>query len=93
MKVQPSTNPSGYFNDPYSHQPSMEQDEEVVEMVVEEGVASMPKPALMLGFQRLDASGIILEDQLPPSARYVSAKYEAAGRLTRLATGVIAKRG
>ena len=92
MKVQASPNLSGYFNDPYSHQPSKEQDD-VVEMVVEDGIAFVPTPLPMLGNRLLDVSGIILEDQVLPSARLVSAKYEAAGKLTRLTTGVISKGG
>lgn len=82
MKVQANPNLSNYFDNPYSHQPSKEHDE-VIEMITEDGVASVPKPPPMIGYRPLDVSGIIVEDRLPPSARLVSAKYEATARLVR----------
>lgn len=82
MKVQPSTNPSGYY-DTETHQ-LVYHVGDVIEMTVEDGIASVPKPPLMLGCRKLlDDAGVIVEDQLPPSARLVSAMYEAAGRLRR----------
>ncbi len=50
-------------------------------MTVEDGVASVPKPALMLGYRPLDVSGIIVEDRLPAFVPSVIEKYEAAARL------------
>ena len=80
MKVQPNTRPSAFFDNSQSHQPSNEQDE-VIEMETKEGVASLPKPLPMIGYRPLDASGVIIEDRLPPSPILVSAKYEATLKL------------
>lgn len=82
MKVQPSTNLCAFFDNSQSYLPSKEQDE-VIEMVIEDGVASIPKPPPMIGYRPLDIPGVIIEDQLPPSPILVSAMYEAALRLRR----------
>ena len=79
MKVQGSPTSSGYLDDPYSH--SMERDENVVEMTVKDGVASVPTPLPMLGYRSPDIPGLIVADRLPPSARLVSAMYEATMKL------------
>lgn len=92
MKVQPSTNLCAFFDNSQSYPPSKKQDE-VIEMDVKDGVASVPTPLPMIGYRPLDISGVIIEDKLLPSAKLVSAKYQAASRLTHLTTGVIAKRG
>lgn len=91
MKVQPNTNLSAFFDNSHPHQPSKEQDV-VIEMVIENGVASVPIPLPMIGYRPLSVSGVILEDRLPPSARLVSARYEAASRICHLTTGVISCR-
>lgn len=91
MKVQANTNPSAFFDNSQSHQPSKEQDE-VIEMVVKDGIASVPTPLPMIGYRPLDIPGLILEDQLPPSPVLVSAKYEAASRICHLTTGVLSCR-
>lgn len=80
MKVQANTNLSGYFDDPYSHQPSVEEDD-VIEMDVKDGVAFVPTPLPMIGYRPPDIPGLIVEDRVPPSPLLVSAKYEAARRL------------
>lgn len=91
MKVQASSNPLGYY-DTETHE-MVYHVGDVIEMDVKDGVASVPTPLLMIGNRPLDMSGVIIEDKLPPSAKLVSAKYQAASRLTYLTTGVIAKRG
>lgn len=79
MKVQASTNPSGYY-DTGSHQ-MVYHVGDVVEMDVKDGVASVPTPLPMLGYRSPDIPGLIVEDRVPPSPLLVSAKYEAARRL------------
>lgn len=80
MKVQANTNLSAFFDDSQSYPPSKEQDE-VIEMDVKDSVAFVPTPLPMLGYRPLDIPGLILEDQLPLSASFVSAKYEATTKL------------
>lgn len=78
MKVQGSPASSGYLDDPYSH--SMERDD-VIEMDVKDGVASVPTPLPMLGYRSPDIPGLIVSDRMPPSPLLVSAKYEATMKL------------
>lgn len=80
MKVQGSPASSGYLDDPYSH--SMEKDE-VIEMDVKDGVASVPTPLPMLGYRSPDILGLIVSDRTLPSPLLVSAKYEATAKLVR----------
>ncbi len=79
MKVQGSPASSGYY-DTESHEMVFRTDE-VIEMDVKDGVASVPTPLPMLGYRSPDIPGLIVEDRLPPSARLVSAKYEATMKL------------
>ncbi|KKN24833.1 hypothetical protein LCGC14_0890730 [marine sediment metagenome] len=78
MKVQASSNLSSYY-DTESHE-MVYHVGDVIEMVIEDGVASVPKSP-MLGYRPLDVSGIIVEDRVPPSPLLVSAMYEATLRL------------
>ncbi len=82
MKVQPSTNLSAFFDNSQSY-PSSRKENEVIEMVIEDDVAFIPKPPPMLGYRPPDIPGLILEDQLPPSPTLVSAMYEATAKLVR----------
>lgn len=79
MKVQASTNSSAFFDNRLPHDEATEGD--TIDMTIEDGVASVPKPALMLGYRPLDASGIMVEDKLPAFAPSVIEKYEATARL------------
>ncbi len=81
MKVQANANLSAFFDDRLPHHEYSQDD--VIEMVVEDGVASVPKPSPMLGYRPLNISGVIVEDRLPPSPILVSAKYEATAKLVR----------
>lgn len=81
MKVQGSPASSGYLDDPYSHSHSIERGEDVVEMTVKDGVASVPTPLPMLGYRSPDIPGLIVSDRTPPSPLLVSAKYEATMKL------------
>ena len=79
MKIQGSPASSGYYDDQLSHHQSSQGDD--IEMVVREGVASVPTPLPMLGYRSPDIPGLIVEDQLPPRPEMVSAKYEATMKL------------
>lgn len=78
MKVQGSLASSGYY-DSGSHEIVIPED--VIEMETTDGVTFVPTPLLMLGYRSPDIPGLIVEDRLLPSARMVSAKYEATMRL------------
>jgi len=79
MKVQSSPASSSHY-DTEAHEMVYHMGD-VVEMDVKDGVASVPTPLPMLGYRSPDIPGLIVEDRLPPSARLVSAKYEATMRL------------
>ena len=79
MKVQGSLASSGYY-DSGPHEIVIPED--VIEMETTDGVTFVPTPLLMLGYRSPDIPGLIVEDRLLPSARMVSAKYEATMRLT-----------
>lgn len=81
MKVQPNMNLSAFFDDRLPCSEATQGD--IIDMTIEDGVASVPTPLPMIGYRPLDVSGVILEDRSPPSARLVSAMYEAALRLRR----------
>jgi len=78
MKVQGSLASSGY----YDSGSQFVIPEDVIEMETTDGVTFVPTPLLMLGYRSPDIPGLIVEDRLLPSARLVSAKYEATMRLT-----------
>lgn len=84
MKVQANT--SVFFGDRLPHHESSQ--DEVIEMITENGIDFVPKPPLMLSYCPLDVSGIIVEDRLPAFAPSVIEKYEAAARLWTLKTRV-----
>lgn len=79
MKVQASTNPSAFFDNRLPRDEATEGD--TIDMIIEDGVASVPKPPPMLDYRPLDVSEIIVEDRLPAFAPSVIEKYEAAARL------------
>ena len=78
MKVQGSSASSSYYNT--GSQPHVIP-VDVIEMETTDGVTFVPTPLLMLGYRSPDIPGLIVEDRLLPSARMVSAKYEATMRL------------
>lgn len=90
MKILGSPASSSYYD--AESREMVHRTDEVIEMEVKDGVASLPKPPQALGYRPLGTPGVILEDQLPLRPDLVSAKYEAAGRLTYLTTGVISCR-
>ncbi|KKN10171.1 hypothetical protein LCGC14_1039190 [marine sediment metagenome] len=81
MKVQPNMNLSAFFDDrlPYDEVTG----DDIIDLTIEDGVASVPTPLPMIGYRPLDVPGVTLEDRLPPSPILVSAMYEAALRLRR----------
>ena len=79
MKVQGSPASSSHY-DTGSHEMVYRTDE-VIEMDVKDGVASVPTPLPMLGCRSPDIPGLIVSDRTPPSPLLVSAKYEATMKL------------
>lgn len=81
MKIEASSNPSGYYNTE-KHELMLPEDVDVdvIEMETNEGVASLKRP-LALDYRPPDIPGLILSDRTPPSAFLVSAKYEATMQL------------